>query len=164
MPKHSAAEKRERATVPAPTDTPPTPPFTDPSGLRDSSIALEIKLLTHCKPAQDIITAERAAKALRLSVNAEAEVYMVLPDGTRVAIPIPDRKADHMTCDELLSDILKMQEERHPDTDPGDILIDCQDDGPMMVFQGTKQQMIGAGDTIQAALMSAHAHVKISSD
>jgi hypothetical protein len=171
MPKSSA--KRDRPNVGPPKDLAPknlvtkdlvTKAVEDRAGARVSAIALEISLVGYGKPAQDIITAERAAKAIRLSVNTEAEVWLVNPDGTRTSIPVPDRKTSSMNPDELTTAIFKMQTERGQEIT--NLLIDVSElpDTPTMVFQGENTTMIGAGETIQEALVSAHDHVKLSTD
>jgi hypothetical protein len=42
-----------------------------------------------------------------------------------------------MTPDELIAEIFRIQEERNPDEDPGDITIDVQDDMPLVMVSQT---------------------------
>lgn len=68
-----------------------------------------------------------------------------------------------MTPDELVSEIFRIQNERGPDSDPGDLTIDIQDDMAMvLVFQynwDMDGEPLGMGTTIQAALEDALAKV-----
>lgn len=64
-----------------------------------------------------------------------------------------------MTPDELVRAIFKLQEERHPDDDPGDLEISVQDDSALRaVIQNG--QIIGAGASIQEALEAAWAAIQ----
>lgn len=68
-----------------------------------------------------------------------------------------------MTPDEIVSEIFRIQNERDPDSDPGDLTIDIQDDMAMvLVFQLNWQadgEPLGMGTTIQAALEDALTNV-----
>jgi hypothetical protein len=71
-----------------------------------------------------------------------------------------------MTPDELVAEIFRIQDERNPDADPGDLTIEIQDDIPMvLITQDTWTdindiwQPLGMGTTIQAALEDALSNV-----
>jgi predicted PolB exonuclease-like 3'-5' exonuclease len=61
-----------------------------------------------------------------------------------------------MTPDELVAEIFRIQEERDPDSDPGDMDITIQDDMPLVIVrqQRIRLDMTGGsyGDSIQDAL------------
>lgn len=70
-----------------------------------------------------------------------------------------------MSPDQMINEIFRIQNERDPESDPGDIVIDIQDDMPMtLVIQPSKQSMLnpylGIGDSIQAALEDALENVR----
>lgn len=59
-----------------------------------------------------------------------------------------------LTPDELVNEILRIQNERNPDADPGDITINVQDDMPLCTVH-QKNEWIGMGDNLQHALENA---------
>jgi len=78
-----------------------------------------------------------------------------------------------MTPDELINEIFKIQEQRNPDVDPGDITIDVQDDMPLVMVRQTIYHKPGMpfaehimlaqgtpGDSIQEALENFLQEVK----
>lgn len=70
-----------------------------------------------------------------------------------------------MTPDKMVAEIFRIQNERAPDEDPGDISIDIQDDSALHTvmqsrFNGTA--IIGAGPNIQEALESALRNVRVN--
>jgi hypothetical protein len=75
-----------------------------------------------------------------------------------------------MTPDELVAEIFRIQNERNPDADPGDLTIEIQDDMPMVLVWQAKwrdsdrfdiEDFVpdGMGTTIQAALEDALTNV-----
>ena len=68
-----------------------------------------------------------------------------------------------LTPDEIVSEIFRIQNERHPNADPGDISIDIQDDMPMVtITQTSLGKSLGqpfapfiAGSSIQETLENA---------
>lgn len=67
--------------------------------------------------------------------------------------PVPDQ-----TPDELVSEILRLRDEREPDADPGDLSITVQDDMPLVEVT-QRHQTIGRGSTLAAALADARDNV-----
>lgn len=70
-----------------------------------------------------------------------------------------------MTPDEIITEIFRIQEERRPDTDPGDIDISVQDDMPMVAIHQQSPEarpfgQLAFGESIQEALENALANVK----
>lgn len=70
-----------------------------------------------------------------------------------------------MTPDELVSEIFRIQNERNPDADAGDLMIDIQDDMALVsVHQWTDAAegttLIGFAGSIQRALEDALANVQ----
>jgi hypothetical protein len=68
-----------------------------------------------------------------------------------------------VTPDEIIAEIFRIQTERSPDTDPGDINIDIQDDSPATIVMQRGRNFppyLGIGGSIQEALENALAYVK----
>jgi hypothetical protein len=71
-----------------------------------------------------------------------------------------------MTPDELVAEIFRIQNERNPDSDPGDLTIEIQDDLPMVLvwqyhWNDEDGQPFGMGASIQGALEDALRNLQV---